>query len=209
VFSELDELSRRPRGRSGDSSPRRRAVVFTQLASPRGLPRRTRATHCIQLLLAQRICLGLQLATASRRGDLANFLRRLALPRTVKHCSLTTLRQNLVKIGAQVTRHSLLRDVATGRSGGDAHACSQRSSTAPARKHVATAGRLWLPRRGASVGQNAGCMEKTTRTRERQSSGCGLAGRCFGRSEPRSRGCGGEKVKTSPRDRRGGGRSVL
>ena len=38
--------------------------------------------------------------------NLANFLRRLALPRGVKHWSLTTLREKLVKIGAKVTRHS-------------------------------------------------------------------------------------------------------
>jgi hypothetical protein len=37
---------------------------------------------------------------------LANFLRRLAVPRDVKHWSLTTLREKLVKIGAKVTRHS-------------------------------------------------------------------------------------------------------
>jgi len=37
-----------------------------------------------------------------------------------------------------------------------------------------------------------------------------IAGRCFGRSEPRNRGCGGENVKKSPRDRPfWGGRSVL
>jgi hypothetical protein len=38
--------------------------------------------------------------------NLANFLRRLALPRDVKHRSLTTLREKLVKIGAKVTRHA-------------------------------------------------------------------------------------------------------
>jgi len=38
--------------------------------------------------------------------NLANFLRRLALPRYVKHWSLTTLREKLVKIGAKVTRHA-------------------------------------------------------------------------------------------------------
>ena len=38
--------------------------------------------------------------------NLANFLRRLALPRAVKHWSLTTLREKLGKIGAKVTRHS-------------------------------------------------------------------------------------------------------
>ena len=38
--------------------------------------------------------------------NLGNFLRRLALPREVKHWSLTTLREKIVKIGAKVTRHS-------------------------------------------------------------------------------------------------------
>ena len=38
--------------------------------------------------------------------NLANFLRRLALPRDVRHWSLTTLREKLVKIGAKVTRHA-------------------------------------------------------------------------------------------------------
>jgi hypothetical protein len=34
--------------------------------------------------------------------NLGNFLRRLALPRNVKHRSLTTLREKLIKIGAKV-----------------------------------------------------------------------------------------------------------
>ena len=38
--------------------------------------------------------------------NLANLLRRLALPREIEHWSLTTLREKLVKIGAKVTRHS-------------------------------------------------------------------------------------------------------
>jgi hypothetical protein len=38
--------------------------------------------------------------------NLGNFLRRLALPRSVKHWSLTTLREKLVKIGAKVLRHA-------------------------------------------------------------------------------------------------------
>jgi hypothetical protein len=38
--------------------------------------------------------------------NLGNFLRRLALPHDVKHWSLTTLREKLVKIGAKVTRHA-------------------------------------------------------------------------------------------------------
>jgi len=38
--------------------------------------------------------------------NLANFVRRLALPRTVGHWSLTTLREKLVKIGAKVVTHA-------------------------------------------------------------------------------------------------------
>lgn len=38
--------------------------------------------------------------------NLANFMRRLALPPSVKHWSLTTLREKLIKIGAKVARHA-------------------------------------------------------------------------------------------------------
>jgi len=38
--------------------------------------------------------------------NLGNFLRRLALPRSVKHWSLTTLREKLIKIGAKVVTHA-------------------------------------------------------------------------------------------------------
>ena len=34
--------------------------------------------------------------------NLGNFLRQMALPREVKHWSLTTLREKLIKIGAKV-----------------------------------------------------------------------------------------------------------
>jgi hypothetical protein len=37
--------------------------------------------------------------------NLANFLRTLALPEEVKHWSLTTLRDRVVKIGAKIVRH--------------------------------------------------------------------------------------------------------
>jgi hypothetical protein len=37
--------------------------------------------------------------------NLANFLRTLALPEEVKHWSLTTVRDRLVKIGAKIVRH--------------------------------------------------------------------------------------------------------
>jgi hypothetical protein len=38
--------------------------------------------------------------------NLGNFLRRLALPRSMKHWTLTTLREKLIKIGAKVVTHS-------------------------------------------------------------------------------------------------------
>ncbi len=38
--------------------------------------------------------------------NLGNFLRRLALPSSVKHWSLTTLREKLIKIGAKVVQHA-------------------------------------------------------------------------------------------------------
>jgi hypothetical protein len=38
--------------------------------------------------------------------NLANFLRQLALPRSVQTWTLTTLREKLVKIGAKVVRHA-------------------------------------------------------------------------------------------------------
>jgi hypothetical protein len=37
--------------------------------------------------------------------NLANFLRTLALPEEVKHWSLTTLRDRLVKLGAKIVHH--------------------------------------------------------------------------------------------------------
>jgi Transposase DDE domain group 1 len=38
--------------------------------------------------------------------NLGNFLRQLALPREVRHWSLTTLREKLIKIGAKVVSRS-------------------------------------------------------------------------------------------------------
>ena len=38
--------------------------------------------------------------------NLGNFLRRLALPCSVKHWTLPTLREKLIKIGAKVVRHA-------------------------------------------------------------------------------------------------------
>ena len=41
---------------------------------------------------------------ALRRAQ--KFMRRLALPKAVRHWTLTTLRDKLIKIGAKVTHHS-------------------------------------------------------------------------------------------------------
>ncbi len=38
--------------------------------------------------------------------NIGNFLRRLALPKSVKQWSLRTLRDKLIKIGAKVVRHA-------------------------------------------------------------------------------------------------------
>ena len=38
--------------------------------------------------------------------NLGNFLRRIALPASVKHWSLTTLRDKLIKIGGKRVRHA-------------------------------------------------------------------------------------------------------
>jgi hypothetical protein len=39
-------------------------------------------------------------------SNLGNFLRRLAPPPKVDHCTLTTLREKLIKIGAKAVRHA-------------------------------------------------------------------------------------------------------
>jgi len=39
-------------------------------------------------------------------SNLGNFLRQAVLPRAVRHWTLTTLREKLIKIGAKAVRHS-------------------------------------------------------------------------------------------------------
>ena len=38
--------------------------------------------------------------------NLGNFLRQVVLPRAVRHWTLTTLKEKLIKIGAKVVRHA-------------------------------------------------------------------------------------------------------
>jgi len=51
---------------------------------------------------ANQVCLQLHVLAY----NLGNFLRRLALPPGVRHWSLTTLRDKLIKIGAKMVRHA-------------------------------------------------------------------------------------------------------
>ena len=50
--------------------------------------------------------------------NLANFMRTLALPEAVKHWSLTSLREKLVKIGAKIVTPCPLRHLPDGRGRG-------------------------------------------------------------------------------------------
>jgi hypothetical protein len=45
-------------------------------------------------------------ATVRAAYNLGNFLRQAVLPQTVRHWTLTTLREKLIKIGAKVVRYS-------------------------------------------------------------------------------------------------------
>jgi hypothetical protein len=50
--------------------------------------------------------LGVRLQLFALAYNLGNFLRRFVLPEPVKKWSLRTLREQLIKIGAKVVRHS-------------------------------------------------------------------------------------------------------
>jgi Transposase DDE domain group 1 len=39
-------------------------------------------------------------------NNLGNFLRQLALPKPIRHWTMTTLREKLIQIGAKVVRHA-------------------------------------------------------------------------------------------------------
>jgi len=49
---------------------------------------------------------GCQLIKSVLAYNLGNFLRQAVLPQAVRHWTLTTLREKLIKIGAKVVRHS-------------------------------------------------------------------------------------------------------
>ena len=70
--------------------------------------------------------------------NLGNFMRTLAMPKTAEPCSLTSLREKLIKIGAKVVSHGALCDLPDGRGRGVAtdvrrHPVADRSAAGTAR----------------------------------------------------------------------------
>lgn len=78
--------------------------------------------------------------------DLGNFLRRLALARSVKHRSLTTLREKLIKIGAKVVPTPKVWGAPNGRGGGATRVVREVSGPHPAVRRNASVGAAWLTR---------------------------------------------------------------
>ncbi len=87
--------------------------------SPRGGSLLQRARHRRAVDQGRQVCLELDAAvlptfcfesgevgSVCLAYNLGNFLRRLVLPRRIKHWSLRTLLTKLIKIGAKVVRHS-------------------------------------------------------------------------------------------------------
>jgi len=84
------------------------SILLMKLSVPSGRPvrvwRRNPSQDSAACLARMRFQMQLQLFALAY--NLGNFLRRLALPQSVKHWSLTTLRKKLVKIGAKVVTRS-------------------------------------------------------------------------------------------------------
>ena len=57
-------------------------------------------------IVCNAICFSCKVKVTLIKRDSGNFLRHAVLPRAVRHWSLTTLREKLIKIGAKVVRHS-------------------------------------------------------------------------------------------------------
>jgi len=54
-------------------------------------------------------------SSLSLRTTLGNFFRQAALPKAVRHWTMTTLREKLIKIGAKVVCHARLHHLPDGR----------------------------------------------------------------------------------------------
>ena len=111
--------------------------------------------------------------------NLGNFLRRLALPRSVQHWSLTTLREKLIKIGAEVVRHSKVRDYSDGRGGGAATLVRGDFGPHPALWSAAAVSAAWLTRRPSDgwrfVGAEVDAARKRAGIAIPEAAGAGLA----------------------------------
>jgi hypothetical protein len=65
-----------------------------------------RADAAVALQSAGRLRRQVRLQLFVLAYNLGNFLRQAVLPQAVRHWTLTTLREKLIKIGAKVVRHS-------------------------------------------------------------------------------------------------------
>ena len=63
------------------------------------------ALHWTRLSCKRFVCNQVRLGLFVLAYNLGNFLRRLVLPRKIKHWSLRSLLAKLIKIGAKVVRH--------------------------------------------------------------------------------------------------------
>ena len=85
-------------GASSGAGGNRLAAIISTASGLRPAPRFGSAPLSVAQKTARRIPVYVSYS-------LANFLRTPALPEAVKHWSLTTLRDRLVKIGAKIVRH--------------------------------------------------------------------------------------------------------
>jgi Transposase DDE domain group 1 len=63
--------------------------------------------------------------------NLTNFLRRLALPSGIRHWSLTTLKEKLIKVGVKVIRHAGYLTFQMAEVASVATSCSRSSAESP------------------------------------------------------------------------------
>jgi len=132
--------------------------------------------------------------------NLGNFVRRLALPASVRHWTLTTLRDKLIKIGAKVVRHVRYVTFQSGRSGHPARAVRGDPWADTPLCRTACDGSVWVTRRGPVnlrhlEGSAGFCCAHGARTRRRTpaNTACGpLWGRTAAFSDERGLrfGCG-------------------
>ena len=80
--------------------------------------------------------------------NLGSFLRRLALPASVKHWMLTTLREKLIRIGGEDGTPRPIRDPPNGRGGDPSRTVSGHSASHPPVRYDLPEGRTDMTGRG-------------------------------------------------------------